>query len=386
MSHAKEKHHLSPGAVTREHFEAELSTLSLAQHAKDMPLPSPFGPPVEVLEVLLGYRCTMEGCYHCCPLPDSITRHQRLAHPGPSQRDRVAKASIQRVINSAVIYFPVNPTLALPSTPAFEKLMEDIIPNLPKPPSAQPTTFRDITPFHSAMGWWEHLEKFKVKDQATRSNIIELVSTPKPSEKTVFLVVRLVQDYFEAATKFVNEVGFSIRQAIMDQYVTALTSCHRSFLTLLLRDGEYWRELQSDSSRKYTNEVIQAVSACIRFVSGSHVIYKLAMTPTRIRESSLLLEALQEKGDAADFNRSSAFHHLHLLIQSFWEENPNEGPSGELDIFWFSYLCASSVRPDGDLSDAGNFASSVSTLKYSLRIFMVNDIPQEVTNLADILK
>lgn len=234
VSHAKEKHKLSPGMVTHERFQAELATLTLARHVEDIPLPAPFGPPVEILEVVEGHRCTMDGCHHCCPLKESVTRHQRKDHRIPSQRHQVAKSSIQNVISSARSYFPVNPTLALPSSSAFEKLMRDVIPNLPKPPPAQPITFRDVTPFHGIMRWWEHLEQFNVKDEATRKNIIELVSVPKPADAVLFRVVSLVHYYFDAATKFVNTVGFAVRQAIMDQYVVFIKvlSFHGSDLSL----------------------------------------------------------------------------------------------------------------------------------------------------------
>lgn len=109
------------------------------------------------------------------------------------------------------------------------------------------------------------------------------------------------------------------------------------------------------------------------------------MNPKRIKITLLLLDALRKECDTADINRVPALGHLHLLIQTFWED-PNAGLVGELEIFWFSYLCASSVRRDGNLSDAGDFASDVSTLKYSLRIFIVNDIPQGVDGLDSILK
>lgn len=94
VAHAKEKHQLSPGMITHERFQAELSTLTLARHVRDILLPTPFGPPVEILEIINGHRCTMEGCYHCCPILESVTHHQRKDHKVPSRRDEVTKASI----------------------------------------------------------------------------------------------------------------------------------------------------------------------------------------------------------------------------------------------------------------------------------------------------
>lgn len=156
-----------------------IDELGLVTHEDDIILPKPGGPPVEVLAVEDGFKCTL--CYKAGRSTKTLLNHFALEHGEDDAPARYVPTKVQTFMKPRPLrYFAVsvpNP-VHLQSSP-YHVFIHDIAPKIPAPFSPLSMDKSDVDPLVQMTRWNIHLKPFL----QSRSTIESLVSLTKIPDK-----------------------------------------------------------------------------------------------------------------------------------------------------------------------------------------------------------
>jgi Orsellinic acid/F9775 biosynthesis cluster protein D len=156
-------------------------------------LPTPKGPPVQLVELYEGFACSR--CAYCCCSKSWMENHIRDTHPdmyGQASRCHYPTTVQTLFPNVGRVFFEVNPALVnLSFHDPMDHILRHHIPSLPQPFVTPTDTDRERTPFMRFMDWDKHLA-FAQKDRSRLGLILSLVHQPAaPNESHLGDLARL---------------------------------------------------------------------------------------------------------------------------------------------------------------------------------------------------
>lgn len=216
LGHLKSKHDLSV-PHGEEQLAAVTTELELIQHFTQLVEPHPDGPPIEMLAVHDGFRCSK--CPYAAKAKKSVSNHlvkhkkDNIRGPIPIQTAHVQAFFYP----SPKRFFAVNPALAPSCNDSpYQVFLQKIFPTIPKPFKPMSMDKSDVDPLVQMTRWHVHLEPF-VQSRDAVDQLVALAKTPEKNDQVYGHLHDYVRGYLKATRAAANGVQFSIL-CMLDHY------------------------------------------------------------------------------------------------------------------------------------------------------------------------
>ena len=196
---------------------AELSAeLGLVKNGRDVALPPPGGPPVEMLAVHEGFKCSI--CPYAARVRRTVVNHLKVHKDDPSGPGQAVAASIQTFFDPHPRrFFAVNPALApVDNRTPYQIFLQKVLPVMPQPFKPMSTEKSDVDPLVQMTRWHIHVEPF-IQSQAALNNVISLARSPEKTDPIYGTLHDNVREYLKATRTAAHGVQFTVL-CMLDHY------------------------------------------------------------------------------------------------------------------------------------------------------------------------
>jgi hypothetical protein len=199
-------------------LESFSETLGIVNDPTKGPLPANHGPPVELVRVMDGFHCGVDGCQYAAGAKTTLSNHRLTNHPSFGNQ-QVLDVKVQALFSGVEkAYFIVNPALRSQSAAgAFHTLMTKVLPEIPPLQAQVPLQGREILPLHRVTGWWDILGDH-ILSRDTRQAVINLVSAPMgQEEQALSKLPSLCENYLFEAQTLAKNSPYVVRKKLVPE-------------------------------------------------------------------------------------------------------------------------------------------------------------------------
>ena len=215
--HLVNQHHIVLTLNDRTYIQNLTDSGALHRRISDAPIPTNYGPPVELIHTQVGFICQVEGCGYASGAVGTMEAHRREVHRlGTPSAVHNPSAHVQRLTKGVGgVFFTVEPQLAPhhSGTP-FAIFQAQVLPHMPIPAfiDLSPSS-RSIGPLHRVTQWYDILGDYAM-DREKHSDVLYVASKDMMRDHMGQLP-DLCKQYLRKAQAMSKNAGFTVRQQLV---------------------------------------------------------------------------------------------------------------------------------------------------------------------------